>query len=125
MSKIPAELSYTASHEWACEENGVWTVGLTDYAQSTLGGIVFIELPAVGDAVTADERFADVESVKAVSEVFSPVTGTVCAVNEALADSPEMINDDPYGAWLIKVEGKPGKLLTAKEYEAEIASQEG
>ncbi len=92
MASIPAELRYTKSHEWVREEDGVFTVGLTDFAQDSLGDIVYVNLPAEGDAVTAGESFADVESVKAVSDVFSPVTGTVCAVNEALLDDPAQIN---------------------------------
>ena len=88
MSNIPANLKYSKSHEWILEEDGVFTIGLTDYAQSALGDIVFINLPEEGDSVTAGESFSDVESVKAVSDVFSPVTGTVTAVNEALLDDP-------------------------------------
>ena len=87
MSNIPAELKYSKSHEWVKEEDGVFTIGLTDYAQNALGDIVFINLPEEGDEVTAGESFSDVESVKAVSDVFSPVTGTVCAVNEELLDA--------------------------------------
>ena len=86
MSNIPANLKYSKSHEWILEEDGVFTIGLTDYAQSALGDIVFINLPEEGDSVTAGESFSDVESVKAVSDVFSPVTGTVTAVNEALLE---------------------------------------
>lgn len=104
MANIPAELKYTASHEWVSEEDGVWTVGLTDFAQDQLGDLVFVNLPQVGDAVTSGEAFADVESVKAVSDVFSPVTGTVCEVNEDLLDSPELVNEDPYGAWFVRVD---------------------
>ena len=85
------------------EEDGVFTIGLTDYAQDALGDIVFINLPEEGDSVTAGEAFSDVESVKAVSDVFSPVTGTVTAVNEALLDDPAQVNEAPYEAWLIKV----------------------
>ena len=96
MSIIPAELKYTKSHEWIKEEDGVFTIGLTDYAQSALGDIVFINLPEEGDEVTAGESFSDVESVKAVSDVFSPVTGAVCAVNEALLDDPAQVNESPY-----------------------------
>ena len=126
MSNIPAELKYSASHEWIKEEDGIFVIGLTDYAQSALGDIVFINLPEEGDEVTAGESFADVESVKAVSDVFSPVTGTICAVNEELLDDPAQVNEDPYGAWLIKVgqisdvEG----LLTAAEYDA-VCQEEG
>lgn len=117
---IPADLRYTKTHEWIKEENGVVTVGLSDFAQQELGDLVFVNLPQVGDAVTAGEAFADVESVKAVSDVYSPVTATVCEINEALLDAPESINQDPYGAWFIRVENVTGSVetLSAEEYEA-------
>ncbi|MDD7289414.1 MAG: glycine cleavage system protein GcvH [Evtepia sp.] len=126
MSIIPAELKYTKSHEWIKEEDGVFTIGLTDYAQSALGDIVFINLPEEGDEVTAGESFSDVESVKAVSDVFSPVTGAVCAVNEALLDDPAQVNESPYEAWLIKVENVSDteELLDAEAYEAVVAAEE-
>ena len=125
MAQIPAELKYTDSHEWVSESDGVWTVGLTDYAQEQLGDLVFVNLPETGDSVEAGESFADVESVKAVSDVYSPVTGTVCEVNEELADAPESINEDAYGAWLIRVEGVEGtvELMDAEAYEAFCASE--
>ena len=117
---IPADLRYTKTHEWIKEENGVVTVGLSDFAQQELGDLVFVNLPQVGDAVTAGEAFADVESVKAVSDVYSPVTGTVCEITEAMLDAPESINQDPYGAWFIRVENVTGSVetLSAEEYEA-------
>ena len=126
MSIIPAELKYTKSHEWIKEEDGVFTIGLTDYAQSALGDIVFINLPEEGDEVTAGESFSDVESVKAVSDVFSPVTGAVCAVNEALLDDPAQVNESHYEAWLIKVENVSDteELLDAEAYEAVVAAEE-
>lgn len=126
MSIIPAELKYSKSHEWIKEEDGVFTIGLTDYAQNALGDIVFINLPEEGDEVTAGESFSDVESVKAVSDVFSPVTGTVCAVNEELLDDPAQVNEAPYEAWLIKVENVSGteELLDAEGYEAVVAAEE-
>ena len=126
MSNIPAELKYSASHEWIKEEDGVFVIGLTDFAQNALGDIVFINLPEEGDEVTAGESFADVESVKAVSDVFSPVTGTVCAVNEALLDDPAQVNEDPYGAWLVKVENVTGteELLDAEGYAAVVEAEE-
>jgi len=126
MSNIPAELKYSASHEWVKEEDGVFVIGLTDYAQSALGDIVFINLPEEGDEVTAGESFADVESVKAVSDVFSPVTGAVCAVNEELLDDPAQVNEDPYGAWLIKVENVTAteELLDAEGYAAVVEAEE-
>ena len=123
---IPADLRYTKTHEWIKEENGVVTVGLSDFAQQELGDLVFVNLPQVGDAVTAGEAFADVESVKAVSDLVSPVSGTVCAVNEDLLDEPEQLNKAPYDAWLIKVENVSDteELLDAVAYEA-FCAQEG
>ena len=126
MSNIPAELKYTASHERIRTEGDLYVIGLTDSAQSSLGDIVFIELPQEGDAVTMGESFADVESVKAVSGVFSPVSGTVAAVNEALIDNPALLNEAPYDAWLIKVSGaqEVGELLDAAGYEAVCKAEE-
>ena len=126
MSNIPAELKYTASHEWIRTEGDLYVIGLTDFAQSSLGDIVFIELPQEGDAVTMGESFADVESVKAVSGVFSPVSGTVAAVNEALIDNPALLNEAPYDAWLIKVSGaqEVGEMLDAAGYEAVCKAEE-
>lgn len=124
---IPAELRYTKSHEWVRTlEDGVVEIGLTDYAQSELGDIVFVNLPQDGDGVTAGETFADVESVKAVSDVYSPVTGSVTAVNEELLDAPQKINEAPYEAWMIRVqvEEEPQDLLTAQAYE-QIVREEG
>ena len=126
--KNPAELKYTKSHEWLKDlGDGKVEIGLTDFAQHSLGDIVFVNLPEAGDAVTCGESFADVESVKAVSDVYSPVTGTVCAVNEALADNPALINSDPYGAWLIRAEGITARaeFLDAAGYEAFCAKKEG
>ncbi len=123
----PAELKYTKSHEWVkFLEDGTALIGLTDYAQDALGDLVFVNLPEAGDEVTAGEAFADVESVKAVSDVFSPVSGTVAEVNEELLDAPERMNEDPYGAWLIKVEGITGQeeLLDADAYIAFYESEE-
>ena len=114
------ELKYTKSHEWVKEtDDGCLEIGLTDYAQKQLGDLVFVNLPMEGDEVAAGEPFADVESVKAVSDVYSPVTGEVDAVNEELLDAPEMINESPYEAWLIRVKdaGEREELMTAKEYE--------
>lgn len=126
MSNIPAELKYSKSHEWVKEENGVYTIGLTDYAQSALGDIVFINLPEEGDSVSAGDTFSDVESVKAVSDVFSPVTGTVCAVNEALLDDPAQVNEAPYEAWLIQVRDVTATedLLDADGYADVVAAEE-
>ena len=126
MSVIAAELKYTKSHEWVKEEDGVFVIGLTDYAQSALGDLVFVNLPEEGDSVTAGEAFSDVESVKAVSDVFSPVTGEVCAVNEELLDNPALINEAPYDAWLVKVNNVSDteELLDAAAYEAVVAAEE-
>ena len=116
---------YTSSHEWLLDlGNGSFRVGLSDFAQHSLGDIVFIDLPQVGDSVTAESSLGDVESVKAVSEVLSPVSGTVCAVNEDLSAAPESINADPYGAWLIEVGSVTGfaELMDAVAYEAFCAN---
>ncbi|MBQ2510406.1 MAG: glycine cleavage system protein GcvH [Erysipelotrichaceae bacterium] len=125
MFKNPEELKYTKTHEWVKEEDGLCVVGLTDFAQDALGDIVFVNLPAVGDAVTAGEVFGDVESVKAVSDVFSPVSGTVAEVNESILDDPAKVNEDCYGAWLIKVSDVSGteELLDSKAYE-EVCEKE-
>ena len=122
---FPAELKYSKSHEWVKTENGVTAVGISDFAQDALGDVVFINLPAEGDGVTAGESFGDVESVKAVSDIVSPVTGVICAVNEALADAPETLNSDPYGAWIIKVQDVTDteELLDAAAYEAHCAEE--
>ena len=118
---IPAELKYSKSHEWVqFTGEGSARIGLTDYAQDSLGSLVFINLPEEGDALTMGESFGDVESVKAVSDVISPVTATVSAVNEALLDAPEAVNDKPYEAWLVEVSGISGQedLLDAAAYKA-------
>lgn len=123
----PTELKYSKSHEWVkFLDDTTALVGLTDYAQDALGDLVFVNLPEPGDEVTGGEAFADVESVKAVSDVFSPVTGTVAEINEELLDAPELMNQDPYGAWLIKVENITGaeELLSAEEYIAFYESEE-
>ena len=123
---FPAELKYSKSHEWVKMEDGVAVVGITDFAQDALGDVVFINLPQEGDSVTAGESLGDVESVKAVSDILCPVSGTVAAVNEDLADAPEALNSDPYGSWIIKVENVEGseELLDAAAYEA-FCAQEG
>ena len=121
----PNELKYSKSHEWLKTEDGVAVIGISDFAQDALGDVVFINLPAVGDTVTAGESFGDVESVKAVSDLISPVTGVVCAVNEELEDSPENLNSDCYGAWIIKVEEvtETEEMLDAAAYEAHCAEE--
>ena len=122
----PDHLRYTKSHEWILfADDGTAKVGLTDHAQEALGDLVFVNLPQVGDELTCGEALGDVESVKAVSDVYSPVSGTVKAVNEDLLDAPEAINADPYGAWLVEVEGITGQeeLLDAAAYEAHCAQE--
>ena len=122
---FPAEMKYSKDHEWMKEEDGVVVIGISDFAQDALGDVVFVNLPGEGDEVTAGEAFGDVESVKAVSDLVSPVTGTVCAVNEDLLDEPEQLNKAPYDAWLIKVENVTGteELLDAAAYEAFCAEE--
>lgn len=126
MANVPAELKYTKSHEWVKEEDGLYVVGLTDFAQEALGDIVFINMPEEGDDVASGESFADVESVKAVSDVFSPVSGTVAEVNEELIDEPALINQEPYEQWLIKVKdvSDTEELMDAAAYEEFCANEE-
>ena len=126
MSNIPAELKYVASHEWLrTEADGTVTVGITEHAQELLGDIVFIELPEGGTELAADEQAGVVESVKAASDVYAPITGEIVAVNDALVSAPEIANSDPYGdGWFFKI--KPANaadldgLLSAEQYAAEI-----
>ena len=122
---INPDLKYTKSHEWVKEEDGIAVVGITDFAQDALGDVVFVNLPEAGDEVVAGESFGDVESVKAVSDLVSPVSGIVQAVNEELMDAPEMLNSDPYGAWIIKVEqvNDREELMDADDYEAFCAEE--
>ena len=126
MFRNPEELKYAKTHEWLKEEDGVYVVGLTDFAQDALGDVVFVNLPSVDDEVTAGESFGDVESVKAVSDVYSPVTGKVVEVNDAVVDDPAKLNEDPYEAWLIKVADVTDfeELLDAAAY-AEHCEKEG
>jgi glycine cleavage system H protein len=121
----PVDLKYSKSHEWIRYEDGVAIIGISDFAQDALGDVVFVNLPVVGDDVTAGESFGDVESVKAVSDLISPVSGVICVVNEELDDSPELLNEDPYGAWIIKVENVTSEeeLLEADAYEAHCAEE--
>jgi len=126
--EFPKDLKYTKEHEWVKVEGNIATVGITDYAQDSLGDVVYVELPQEGASVTKHEPFGVVESVKAVSDLYSPVSGTVTEVNDAIVDSPEAINEDPYGdAWMIKVEvaseGDLGDLLTADEYQKFIEEE--
>ena len=124
--EIREGLLYAKSHEWVKEEGDVVTIGLTDYAQSELGDLVFVNLPEEGDSVSVGEAFGDVESVKAVSDVYSPVSGVVCEINEELLDAPESINGAPYEAWFIKVKevSEKEELLSPSEYEAFVASEQ-
>ena len=122
MANIPEDLHYSKDHEWVRVEGDVAVVGITDYAQNSLGDVVYVELPKVGEQFAANEAFGSVESVKAVSEVFSPVTGEVAGANESLNDEPEKVNQDPYGeGWMIRMKmsnpGEVDSLLTAAEYE--------
>ncbi len=122
MANVPEDLHYSKDHEWVRVEGDIAVIGITDYAQNSLGDVVYVELPKVGEEFAANESFGSVESVKAVSEVFSPVSGKVAEVNEALNDEPEKVNGDPYGdGWMIKVRmsspGEVDSLLTAAEYE--------
>ena len=119
------DLKYSKSHEWVRMDGDVAVIGISDFAQDALGDLVFVNLPQVGDDVTAGEAFGDVESVKAVSDLMSPVTGTVCEINEELLDAPENLNSDPYGAWIIKVDNitDTEELLDAAAYEAHCATE--
>ena len=125
MSKIPADLLYTKEHEWVRQEDGVVRVGITDYAQEELHEIVMVELPAVGTAVKTNEVFGTVDSVKATSELFSPVSGEVVEMNEKLEEAPELVNNDPYGeGWMISIKlSNPDDvkgLMNADAYKAFI-----
>lgn len=128
MSKVPTELRYTKSHEWVRDTDEGLVVGITDHAQDLMGDMVFVELPKVGARLTAGKECAVVESVKAASDVYAPVAGEVVAVNQALADRPETLNNDPYGdAWLFRVrpsdQGAFAALMDASAYEALLASE--
>lgn len=122
MANVPENLHYSKDHEWIKVEGGVGSVGITDYAQHSLGDVVYVELPKVGDTFEAHEPFGSVESVKAVSELFSPAAGEVVEVNDSLQESPEKVNTDPYGdAWMIRLRlnnaSDVDSLLSAAEYE--------
>ncbi len=125
MFNYPKNLKYTESHEWVKKEGDIYLVGISDYAQDALGDIVFVNLPEVDDEVFVQESFADVESVKAVSDVYSPVTGIVCEVNEELLDNPALINEDCYNNWLIKVSdvSETDDFLDADSYKEFCESQ--
>jgi glycine cleavage system H protein len=121
MAEVPSDLKYTADHEWARLEGSTIRVGVTDFAQLALGDVVYVSLPEVGSSVKAGESFGEVESTKSVSELLAPVTGTITARNAALADAPELVNSDPYGAgWIVEIElaelGQLADLLDAAAY---------
>lgn len=120
----PSDLLYSKSHEWVALEGTTARIGVTDYAQDAMGDIVFVNLPSEADEVVLGESFAELESVKAVAQAYSPVSGTISAVNESLLDAPEAINETPYEAWLIEVTGISEKeeLLSAEEYQAFLLS---
>ena len=118
----PSDLRYTQEHEWVRVEDGEGTIGVTDYAQDELGDIVYVDLPAIGTQIVATQKFGEIESVKAISDLYSPISGEVVAVNTALADKPEMVNQSPLGdGWLIRARlsdpGEVDKLLTAERYD--------
>jgi glycine cleavage system H protein len=122
MANVPEDLHYSKDHEWVRVEGNIATIGITDYAQNSLGDVVYVEVSKPGDELAANESFGSVESVKAVSELFTPVSGVVSEQNESLQDEPEAVNTDPYGeGWMIRVKmsspGEVDSLLTAAEYE--------
>jgi glycine cleavage system H protein len=126
MSHVPTDLKYTKEHEWVKREGDLAVVGITDHAQDALGDVVYVELPEVGDTITLDETFGVVESVKAASDLFAPLSGEVVELNAALEEAPELVNNDPYGeAWMLKIllsdESEWDKLLDAAAYNEEIA----
>ncbi|MBR0127641.1 MAG: glycine cleavage system protein GcvH [Firmicutes bacterium] len=123
---INKDALYAKTHEWVTFDGDTALIGISDYAQSELGDLVFVNLPEEGDEVTCGEAFADVESVKAVSDIYSPVSGVVAAINEELLDAPEKINEDAFGAWFIKVSDitEKGELITPDEYEALCEAEE-
>ncbi|MBN1540881.1 glycine cleavage system protein GcvH [candidate division KSB1 bacterium] len=124
--QVPQELFYTEEHEWVRVEGDIATIGITEYAQSELGDVVFVELPEVGDAVNQMQAFGTIEAVKAVSDLFAPISGQVAEINTALNDNPEIINQDPYGdGWMIKIKmsapDETEKLLSSKAYVEKIS----
>ena len=128
MSEIPAELRYAASHEWAKNDDGVVTVGITEHAQDAMGDLVYVELPEVGQVLAAGDEAGVVESVKAASDIYAPISGEVIEINESLEDEPELVNNVPYeGGWLFKIKmseaGDLDNLLTADQYQAQIESE--
>lgn len=129
MSKTPAELKYAPSHEWVRVDGDIATVGITDHAQDALGDLVYVELPEVGDTVAAQDEAGVVESVKAASDIYAPVSGEIIAVNEALTDSPEIVNSDPYhDGWMYKIRmsdvAELEDLLSAEDYDAKVEAED-
>jgi glycine cleavage system H protein len=126
---FPAAYRYTREHEWINVDGNQATIGITDYAQNSLGDIVFVELPKVGDEVTAGKSFGTVESVKAVSELYAPASGKVVAINPELANAPEKINSDAHSAWMVRIQltnaGEVSKLLSADDYEKYVKEEGG
>ncbi|HEY0457660.1 MAG TPA: glycine cleavage system protein GcvH [Pyrinomonadaceae bacterium] len=127
-NNIPENLRYSKDHEWVKVDGDVATIGITDYAQHSLGDVVYVDLPRAGDSFGTHESFGSVESVKAVSEIFTPVAGEVTEVNEALNDTPEDVNNDPYGAaWMLKIKmenpNEADGMLSAEEYEEYLSNQ--
>src|SRR5215813_14687260 len=127
MSNIPENLRYSKDHEWVLVEGEIASIGITDYAQNSLGDVVYIDMPRVGDTFGAHEAFGSVESVKAVSEIFTPVAGEISEVNEGLNDTPEKVNSDPYNAgWMVKIKmdnaGAADAMLSAEEYEEYLSA---
>jgi len=124
MSSIPKELKYTKSHEWVKPGNGSVRVGMTDYAQESMGDLVYIELPQVGDVFSKGESMAVVESVKATSDIYAPLSGRIAAINEELEDNPGLVNESCYDAWLVEMENTDGNgLLTPEEYEEAVLGE--
>ncbi len=123
----PQDYKYTKEHEWVKMQGDTGTIGITDYAQNSLGDIVFVELPKIGATLEKGKTFGTVESVKAVSDIYAPVSGTVTAINEELTKSPEKINSDAHGAWIVKVKlsGGTDGLMSAADYEKFIAEEGG
>jgi glycine cleavage system H protein len=129
MANIPENLRYSKDHEWVSVSGDTASIGITDYAQHSLGDVVYIDMPRVGDKFSTHEAFGSVESVKAVSEIFTPIAGEVLEVNDGLNDTPEAVNNDPYAAgWMIKIKmdnpNEADKLLSSVEYEEYLAASE-